>query len=166
MRSSVLLWIDRVGTGFGPACFLLEFGGLGGFRALCPLRILHRLLGTRVLDLAIGTRLRELDARLLVGLRDGLLAVGVGSQLGTLLIDLRSHALSLDLRLDLLLLELGFLLAALGLGSRLGGVAIRVALCLLESSLACELLVADGLTRRLLCLSGNLADETAGGALA
>ena len=138
----------------------------GRFPSFCRLRTIRGLLGAHLLGLAFGTRVRDLSARLLVRLCDRLLALGVGGQLLALLLNLRSQVLGLDLRLDLLLLEAGFLLAALGLGSRLGGVAIRVPLSLLESSFAGELLVTDGLARHLLGLSGNLADEAAGGALA
>jgi hypothetical protein len=166
MRSSVLLGIDRVRTGFGPACILFERSGLRHLLALCRLRAFRGLLGARLLGLALGTRLRDLGARLLVGLGDGLLAVGVGSELNALLLNLRSQLLGLDLRLDLLLLDVGFLLAALGFGSRLGGVAIRVSLGLLDSSFASELLFADSLARHLLGLSSDLAGDAADGALA
>src|SRR5688500_2458606 len=132
MWSSVLLRIDRVRSGLGPACFLLKGGGLRGLSALGILGALHGSLGARLFDLALDARLGSSGVCLLLCLDLRPVAVDFGGLLGALFLDLRPQLLGFDLRLDPLLLELGFLLAALGLGSRLGGLDVRVSLGLLK----------------------------------
>ncbi len=127
-----------------------------------------RLLGGRDLLLSLALRLDGVDLvrRLRLGLSLLPAACLLGALFGATGLDLGLELLLLALELGRLFLDLGQLLGGLGVGPRLGGVGADVDLLLLKPALAGEGLVVGQVPGDLLCLAGDLAEDSLPGYLA